>query len=607
MSLFVVRPSRGTWAFFGLVVLGVLGTRAMRQHEARVIRQDRPASERVHELAACVLGSNVAWVLREPDAPDAQLRWTHDASRVLRALVSRPQPDGWPRACVEVARGLSLTLLRTSTSSIPTRTLSVELRDLLERASNPDEALALADGDQIAAKLAALLLQVRALSNGSRATWDGALVRTPPPFALTMAPVPALRGLPGAVEHPVLVDPQTVLARGTWNGYGQVLRVDGGRPRRVLFEPSTPLPEPAHAGLARLWLDDGPRLLSLAPRPALLAMPEGFAVNDPERFRWSAVRDGDRLALLTLDGGTAAVHVRDAGAATWRPGVPLGPGESVLAAGIIGSGIGDDAWRAVVLRPALTDSTLEQYSLRDGDGGVTVSAPVPLSTATPLPGATSAVESCQTAAAVYFVMADRNALVAVRVRDGVSNVTSARLSLPRGARLRLRCDDTQVLATVTPWSATAGAALFAFTGRRGDEGVVLDLPPGGVNEVHAMVLVRDGVLALASTPGALRSWRFRQRAGLFLRNTSRWEHGALLLDLVPGARSRRRVLSMQAESDGDNVTVLMELAQGARAFRAPPAAQPMAPLEEAPASGWSHGGRAVMISRDGGRSFAAPY
>ncbi|MFO0625225.1 MAG: hypothetical protein U0325_06360 [Polyangiales bacterium] len=268
MPLFVVRPSRGTWGFFGLVVLGVLGVRAMNKHEATVVRQDRPATERAYSLASCLLGDHARWVLRGPDETDAQLRWTYDIGHVFRATVSSPQPDGWPGVCVESARALSQSLQRASTSNPAVRALAAETRDLVERAGNSaEERLALADNEQLAAKLAALFLQVRALSAGSRSTWDAGFRGAPPPVALTLAPLPALRGLPGEVEQPVLVSAQRALARGTWNGYGQALRLDGGAPRRVLLPSFTPLPETPHDQLARVWSDDGPWLVDSA-RPA---------------------------------------------------------------------------------------------------------------------------------------------------------------------------------------------------------------------------------------------------------------------------------------------------------------------------------------------------
>jgi hypothetical protein len=122
-----------------------------------------------------------------------------------------------------------------------------------------------------------------------------------------------------------------------------------------------------------------------------------------------------------------------------------------------------------------------------------------------------------------------------------------------------------------------------------------------------MVLVRAAVLAFASSPGALRVWRLRPQMGFFGRGASRWEHGAMLLDLLATPRVRRRVTSMQAVSDGDRVTLLVELAHGDRVMRAQPTEQPMAPLDEAPTPRFSAAGRAVLTSRDGGRTFAAPY
>jgi hypothetical protein len=232
---------------------------------------------------------------------------------------------------------------------------------------------------------------------------------------------------------------------------------------------------------------------------------------------------------------------------------------------------------------------------------------VPLSTPEPLPGALPAVETCEADDVAYFVLAERNTVTAVRVREGVAQTANARLSLPRGARLRLHCDARQVLAAPSPAGPLAGAALFHFDGGDAGTGILLEHPPAGTHEVHAMVLVRDGVLAFASSPGALRVWRLRPQMGFFGRGTSHWEPSAMLMDLLATPRVRRRVTAMQAVSAGDRVTVLMELAQGERVMRAQPAEQPLAPLDEAPTPRFAPGGRAVLISRDGGRTFRAPY
>jgi hypothetical protein len=609
MPLFVVRPSRGTWGFFGLVLLGVMGVRAMNKHDAKVVRQDRPATEHAQSLSACLLGVHARWVLRAPDDPDAQLRWTYDIGRVFRATASQAQPEEWPGVCTEPARALISSLQRASTSNPAVRALAAETRNLVDRAGNStEERLALADNEQLASRLAALLLQVRALSAGSRSSWDAGFRGAAPPVVLTLASLPALRGLPGEVVQPVLVSAQSALARGTWNGYGQVLRLDGAAPRRVLLESFTPLAEAPHGGLARVWTDDGPRIVDLLPGPRVLRPPGDLALRDPAGFRWSARRHGDARVMLTLDDGDlqARVH-RPQRPEAWSPAAAVGPSQSILAATLTDAATPDAPWRVTTLRPRFSDVVLEQYTVSPDGDGLRVGAAMPLYTREPLPGALPAVETCESHDVAYFVLAERSAVTAVRVHEGVAQTATARLSLPRGARLRLQCDAQQVLAAPTPAGALAGAALFRFEGGAAGTGTLLEHPPAGTNEVHAMVLARDAVLAFASSPGALRVWRLRPPMGFFGRGASRWEHGAMLLDLLATPRVRRRVTSMQAMSDGDRVTLLIELAHGDRVMRAQPAEQPMAPLDEAPTPRFSAAGRAVLTSRDGGRTFAAPY
>lgn len=608
MPLFVVRPSRGTWGFFGLVVLGVLGVRAMNRHEARVIRQDRPASEHAHQLAACLLGPNRAWVLSDPDNVDAQLRWTHGISTTLRAMSSIAQPDEWPRVCLDPMIHLQSALARASTSAPSTRALAGEVRALIEQASRgADERLALADNDRLATRVAALLMQVRALSTGSRATWGRELLRANPPVALQIPDLPLLRGLPGDAQRPVLADVHTVFARGGWNGYAQAIQIDGRRLRRVLLDPATPLLEAPHGRLMRGWRDDGPVMLTAAPRPRVLPLPDDFVIRDVERFRWDSSLRDDTLSLLTLDGGTATLRTIEADlGTTWSAPQVVGTGEEFAAAMLAAPRSINDEGRVIVLRPRLTDSVLEQHALTRTQAGLTLGPAMPLEAATRLPGAYAEVETCRAGSASYMVFATQNALIAARIEGDSVRIANARLPLPRGARLSLRCDEQQALALPSQTSPVAEAAHFRFNGFRSGTGVLVERPPGGASEVVSMLLVRDGVLAIVTTPGAMRAWRYRPRAAFELEG-SRWEPGGMLMDLAPSPRARRRVVAAQAASEGDSVAVLVELAQSPRELVTPPSDNPMAPVEETARRSWSAAGRAVLVSHDGGRRFAAPY
>ncbi|MEZ4391490.1 MAG: hypothetical protein R3A48_10375 [Polyangiales bacterium] len=608
MSLFVVRPSRGTWGFFALVVLGVLGARAMSRHEARVILQDRPASEHAHELAACLLGSRRAWVLRDADAQGAQLRWTHDTASALRAIVSVPQPEGWPGLCVEPAVSLQASLLRASNTAPATRSLAGQVRVLLERASQgQEERLTLADNDRLASHLAALWMQVRSLSTGSRASWDRGGSHVRPFVELNVPELPRLRGLPGAVRSPVLADPRTVFARGVWNGYAQALRVDGGRPRRALLDAATPVPEAPRGPLLRAWRDDGPALFVASPTPTILSLPPAFAIADVEGYRWDSAQTERDYALLTLDGGTATLRAAEvARAARWTAAAQVGPGEGVLAAMLSEPRDGGEALRVTVLRPRLTDSTLEQHAVRREGDALVVGPAEPLATQVPLPGAFTAVETCRAGRVSYMAFATLNSLITARVEGGSVRVATARLPLPRGGGFVLRCDEAQALAVPSPASAVGEAALFRYPGYRGGVGELVDHPPGGPGDVLTVVLVRGGALAVVASPGAVRAWRYAPQVS-FGREGSRWSQGAMLLDLAASPLARRSVTATQAASRGDDVTLLLDVAQSPRTYLQPQADQPMAPIEESSQRAWSSAGRAVLVSHDGGRSFDAPY
>lgn len=609
MSLFVVRPSRGTWGFFALVVLGVLGARAMTRHEARVILQDRPASEHAHELATCLLGARKAWVLRDADAQGAQLRWTHDAANALRAIVSVPQPEGWPGVCVEPTVSLQASLLRASSTSPATRALAGQVRELVERANrSQEERLTLADNDRLASRLAALLMQVRFISMGSRASWDRGGAHARPFVELTIPELPRLRGLPGAVRSPVLADTRTVFAHGVWNGYAQALRVDGQRPRRTLLDAATPVREAPRGPLLRAWRDDGPAMFVASPTPRILSLPPTFAITDVESYRWDSAQSGRDYGLLSLDGGTASIRAAGVGRASrWTAAAQVGPGEGVLAAMLSQPRDEGEAFRVTVLRPRLTDSTLEQHAVRREGDALVVGPAEPLATdQVLLPGAFTSVQTCRAGRVSYMAFATLNSLIAARVEGDSVRMATARLPLARGGGFTLRCDEAQALAVPSPASAVAEAALFRYAGYRGGTGELLDHPPGGPGDVLAVVLVRGGALAVVASPGAVRAWRYQPQVS-FGREGSRWSQGAMLLDLAPSALARRSVTATQAASRGDDVTLLLDIAQSPRTYLQPQADQPMAPVEESSQRAWSSAGRAVLVSHDGGRSFDAPY
>lgn len=624
MPLFVVRPSRGAWAFFGLVVLGVVGARAANRHEARVIQQDRPASETAHALASCVLGANTVWILRDPDEPEALRRWTLAAGNFLRAAVARPQPEAWPRRCVAHAARLHRSLTRASTSPIAARVLAQDVHNLLERAaSDRDELVALTDSDQIPSRLAALMMQVHALSLGTRATWDRALLTAHAP-PVTPAQVPRLRGLPNGIEQGVVAEAGRVYGRNAWDGMLHALELDATGLRDVVVGAAVPLREPARASLLRAWRDDGPVMVASGAVPRLLRMPRGFRVEGAVTdFRWDADVHGGQRALLTLDAGTVRVQATPSdGPVTWSDARGVGPGESALAAMIAtDADAGADAtsarWRVTVLRPRFSDAALEQFlvtaspaapdenSSRPQPPVVSVSAAEALHAPAELPASVTQVETCRAGAVGYMLLATSDALTALRVEGHAVRAATVHTRMPRGARLSVSCDASRALAAPTPLTLQGGAALFHFDGYTGGRGVQLDHPPGGVTDLHALLLVRDAVLSVTSTPGAVRAWR--RTTGLFgLRGGAAWEPAGMVMHLLPSSGVRRAVTRAQAQSRGDDVTLLFEYAEAPRLLQHASTDQPMSPFDERPATAWSPAGAAVVLSNDGGATFTSP-
>jgi hypothetical protein len=179
------------------------------------------------------------------------------------------------------------------------------------------------------------------------------------------------------------------------------------------------------------------------------------------------------------------------------------------------------------------------------------------------------------------------------------------MTLPRGARMRARCDASRLLVTVAPTSAQGAAALFTFERGASPATTLVEPPPGGVTDVHAMLLVRRAVLAVVSSAGAVRAWRYVAGDALGVQS-NRWEPGGLVMDLVPAARVRRAVTQAQAQGRDDEVTLLLDLAQAPRVIAQTIPDQPMSPFEERPARQWSPAGLAVFVSHDGGLTFGPP-
>lgn len=626
MPLFVVRPSRGTWAFFGLVVAGVLGARALRRQEARVVQQDRPASETAHALAGCLLGPNVPWALRDPDEPGALKRWTHHTGSILRAAVGQPQADAWPARCVPIASRLHRALLRASTSPSATRLLAQDVHERLQRmASDRDERFARIDDDQLPARFAALMMQVHGLSQGTRETWNRYLGASSG-ATLRLAALPRLRGLPNGIEQGVVTAAGTVHGRNAWDGMLHAIELDGAGMRDVVVGAAVPLSEPARGGLLLVWRDDGPALASTGAVPRVIRVPRGTRIEgDVAEYRWDADVRREARALLTLDAGTARVFVSPSdGPVVWSDARVVGPAESLLAAMITPDPAVDaDAlrasWRVTTLRPRLDDLALEAFSVSatlaapDATSDVsaapppptvTVGAPEPIRLGVRLPASVYLVETCRAADVGYLVLAHGDLLTALRLDGRTARHATVRAQLPRGARLSLRCDAARALATASPLTLQGPAALFDFSNEATPRGEPIEAPPGGVTNLHALLLVRDGVLAVVSTPGAVRTWR--RANALAARDGATWEPVGMAMHLIPAPGVRRAVTRAQAASRGDELTLLVDLAQARRQLSQPNADQPMSPFEELPVAAWEPAGAALLMSSDGGATFTSP-
>ena len=80
----------------------------------------------------------------------------------------------------------------------------------------------------------------------------------------------------------------------------------------------------------------------------------------------------------------------------------------------------------------------------------------------------------------------------------------------------------------------------------------------------------------------------------------------MAMHLIPAPGVRRAVTRAQAASRGDELTLLVDLAQARRQLSQPNADQPMSPFEELPVAAWEPAGAALLVSSDGGATFTSP-
>lgn len=564
MALFVARPSRSSWVFFVLVALGVAAARGYGNYERSVVRRDAPVAELAQDLAACTFGTDSAWLLAGP----TPAVWQDAIGSWMRRAVAAPQDPAWLTRCVPYAGRLAERLGRTASANESVVAIANALHhSLQEAARDPLERVALVDSDVLPRQFVAMFERVRALSEGAREGWRAMPLHHDQFGVVPTARTLALRPLPASLLHPTLLSGSAFAAFSTVDGV--VHRYDFGRPGGPAREVTAGVGVPVGAsrdGSLRVESDRGSGWLLGGVDARVVAAPDDLAIEgDPSRFAWDVAATPGAAALLTVDYGSLRVRATALeGRPAWTAPVAVGSDESATAAVMAPDG---DAWRVTVLRPLVATGALEQYTVRYA---VSVAPAAPAAPAAPRALAVEGparvasdlslydarVLTCASGAVRYFALVTEQDATVLRVESARVRSSHTAVMWPRNREVTFTCDEGRALLGTMPAMARTGHFLFSFRAREGDVAVAVEPPTvGPMAAVRAVVLVRDGVMALAANAGALRAFRQRLRPGL--RGVSPWEPAGLVALAAPSSQWTRTFTRVEAVATGDRVTMIV--------------------------------------------------
>ncbi len=643
MGLFKVRPSRGSWAFFVIITVTTITRWRWGIHEQTVTRSDAPAAESARAFATCLFGSNITWVLRDDDpearpaiagaaipplTPEARkalwaqninawLRphaasWLEQSWPLSRDAVERPDVT-WPARCVAPLNELDQRRRSATEHSARLGGTIVAVRQMLQqtqtsnrsaRVATLTELLKIVDDGSLAGQLALLFTDVRELSLGTRNRWEPTPLRAELYPAFADPEVPRWQSVHPGQEQVVLASPSVYFYRSSWDG----------RTHRVDFDRHPHLDNPVsdavlwretpRGGVLRASTEQGGAVVTTQHAVQMVALPDepGVARHGPY-FDWQAATNDRGMAWVTTTDGTVRLRSRRWTAATrWSDAVVLGVPQGYQGSVVSREPLDNTRWRVTAVRPPAVDVVMEQYVVTTADDAAPVVTP----------GARAVVEefplvrktlTCGAEAVQYVaLLADTTAAV-VRVEGDritvVPAVVSGERTIPWGDAPTLRCDVGRALLVTDPdqpvMDAPAWVVTFPVAGvpRVSPVG---PLPYATGSLPRQLLLVDDGLVAVAAHASALRAWRRP------LQSTD-WEPVGFLAALTLSAQVTRAVRSLRAVSQGSSLAVWVEGDTVTRRTEAVPATE--------------SGGeattrvtetrvpyRVLMMSNDSGRSFA---
>lgn len=626
MALFKVRPSRGSWAFFVLITVAALTRRQWARHEQQVIRRDGPAAESARALATCLFGSDVSWILREDDPSAQQARWTARIASWLQMRASGSLEHDWPSRCVAPLDELDQRLQSASQRSPNTTRNIALLRGGLQRPApsrfgfaRPDVdpasgavawqtgLMRIVDNGTLPSQLASLFTDVRNLSLGTRDRWSPFPLRQeqfpmpPSPEVPRWRDIDAPDGRTAAVVHE-----QAVLASPTVYFYRSLL---DGRTHRVDFDrrslndtevgAAVAWREPPRGGVLRASTEHGGAVIPLEPSTRVIALPEEPGVTRRgESFDWQAAASPDGLAWLTRTQGTVRLRaVRFDEPGRWSESVTLGAPESQMGAVVAPEPLDATRWRVTTLRPRALDLAVEQYVVAVTPGGLTVT-PGPRREPVVLPSVQRLL-TCGSDGVRYVALMGASGVAVLRIEGEQLRVAQATTAGAWGLDPTLRCDAGRALMVSDPPTMAAHTVVVTFpVGREPTVETVPMLPYDGGARLREVLLVDDGLVAIAAHPVALRAWRRPLQS-------TQWEPGGYVGSLVPAANTVRSVRVLRGASqgralaawiEGDTITQRTEPVPGAAAEGSNPPPTRVVEVKTPY--------RVLMVSEDSGRTFA---
>jgi hypothetical protein len=636
MGLFKVRPSRGSWAFFVLITLAAVTRRQWSRHEQQVIRRDGPAVESARAFATCLFGNDIVWVLRDEEPAAQEALWGSRIGSWLQTHAGGSLEHDWPARCVAPLDELDGRLQSASQRPRGTAdTIAQVRRVLLRPAPRADgffrpgedpasraiawqtELLRVADDDpaapakRFATQLASLFSDVRGLSLGTRDRW------IPSPLRAELYPMPAApevprwRDVPAREQQIVLASPTVYFYRTRDDG---VTRDDGrphrddGRTHRVDFDrrslndtevgAAVPWREPPRGGVLRASTEAGGAVIPMEPTTRVLALPDEPGVTRRgETFDWQAAGSADGLAWLTLTHGTARLRaLRYDEPTRWSDAVVLGAPESQMGAVVAPEALDATRWRVTLLRPRAVDVAVEQHLVAVTPAGLVVTPgrrldPVVFPTAPRL-------LTCGSESVRYVALVGERGVAVLRVEGEQLHVAQAPMAATWGPEPTLRCDAGRALLVSDPPTAQADAVVVVVTFPVvGDPAVetVPPLPYDRGERLREVLLVDDGLVAVAANASALRAWRRPLQA-------TRWEPGGYLGSTAPALDTARTVRSLHGVSQGRALAVWIEGDTVTRRTVAVPAEGRNEATTRVEAT--SAPFRVLMMSEDSGRTFA---